>query len=807
VAIELLALSTFPLAWRLFRNLPDRGYGVSKIFAILLVGYSLWLGTSFGLLRNDRGGALLALLAVTGASWLLSRSAWRQRRGGARLLIVWLRSRRLYVAAIEGLFLVAFAGWTLVRAHDPSADHTEQPMDLLFLSAISTSPTFPPRDPWLAGYAVSYYYFGYWLVGLLARLAGQPSEVAYNLGQACWFGLVVTACYALGSNLVVLERVKTAWRFGGYAFVAGLLTLVGVTLIGNLDGLAVGLRIGVGILRGSIVIEGSGSLAAHAGSWWWWPSSRVLHDVDLHGRRIEIIDEFPFFSYLLGDAHPHLLATPFVLLVASLALNLCLGRHRRGQPSTATRRPWLAAAARFLDLPHGHLGFSLAVLAVGGLLFVNPWDVPGALMLLAVAYTLAGGDRSSPGAASPWRLLRAAAIGVAVLVGAAIFYFPYLLSAQSQADGVLPNLFNPTPISQLLRMFGVFAPGIIALLWCAWREQPPVGRRLLVCLTTAFAMPVASLAVGALWALGTVSGRGWLDSLQAPVTVSGALSIVLGRWATGWVTATVVSASLGLTATLLFADAEGGVPRRPAIPFALLLLMIGLGLVLMPELFYVRDAFGTRMNTVFKFYYEAWLLLAVASVYGMITLLRTRGVPSIFAAGGLGLLLLSLVYPVTTLYERMADTRSREKSLDALAYVGYVAPDEMAAIQWVRQSTRPDSRVIQGAGTSYRPDECRISVATGRSTLLGWEGHERQWRGTSYGRLAEGRKAALEEIYSGSSPDRLRQALEAWAVDYVFVGPRERDRYMMTAAGEARLDEVMELAFHSGHVRIYRRRG
>ena len=48
--------------------------------------------------------------------------------------------------------------------------------------------------------------------------------------------------------------------------------------------------------------------------------------------------------------------------------------------------------------------------------------------------------------------------------------------------------------------------------------------------------------------------------------------------------------------------------------------------VLLPEFVYVRDLFGTRMNTVFKLYYQGWLLLGIGSAYGiaMVTELVTR---------------------------------------------------------------------------------------------------------------------------------------------------------------------------------------
>ena len=53
--------------------------------------------------------------------------------------------------------------------------------------------------------------------------------------------------------------------------------------------------------------------------YWWWRASRTLQDYDLNNARLEVIDEFPFFSYLLGDLHPHVLAMPFNLLAIAVA--------------------------------------------------------------------------------------------------------------------------------------------------------------------------------------------------------------------------------------------------------------------------------------------------------------------------------------------------------------------------------------------------------------------------------------------------------------------------------------------------------
>jgi uncharacterized membrane protein len=114
--------------------------------------------------------------------------------------------------------------------------------------------------------------------------------------------------------------------------------------------------------------------------------------------------------------------------------------------------------------------------------------------------------------------------------------------------------------------------------------------------------------------------------------------------------------------------------------------------------------------------------------------------------------------------------------------------------------------IVQGKGSSYRPEQCRLSVATGRPTLLGWEGHELQWRGKAFADMTAGRADALETVYRHGTDGDLARTLESWDIDYVFVGPAERQQYRIDPAREAQLARVMDVAFSEGPVRIYRRR-
>ena len=83
-----------------------------------------------------------------------------------------LRQQRRYIVVVELLFLVALAAWTYFRAYNPDIAGTEKPMEFALLNGILASPRFPPHDPWLAGYAISYHYFGYVLLGSLVMLTG-----------------------------------------------------------------------------------------------------------------------------------------------------------------------------------------------------------------------------------------------------------------------------------------------------------------------------------------------------------------------------------------------------------------------------------------------------------------------------------------------------------------------------------------------------------------------------------------------------------------------------------------------------------
>jgi uncharacterized membrane protein len=205
LTLQLFALAGLPLAFAWLRRLPSRGYAAAKVLGLLLSGVLFWWG---GILQvwNTTPGA-----ALTAAAILLLVGLWKMRGHWAEVR-PWWQTHRAFVITTEVLFLAAFLLWATVRATQPQIATTggEKWMEIAFLNAVLRSPTMPPHDPWLSGYAISYYYLGYLLLAMLTQLSGLPGAIAFNLGNAAWFALAAVGAYGVLYDLRKTSRPGAA---------------------------------------------------------------------------------------------------------------------------------------------------------------------------------------------------------------------------------------------------------------------------------------------------------------------------------------------------------------------------------------------------------------------------------------------------------------------------------------------------------------------------------------------------------------------------------------------------------------------
>lgn len=198
-----LAAINLPLAYAGLKKLPSRGIFLLRSLGLLLWGTIFWWLTSIQLLRNDLTSQVTALFILAGINLLVLSKIDRES------FFAWIKESKNLLIRAELIFLAAFVLMAVVRAANPEIINTEKFMEMAFINAILKSPGFPPMDPWLSGYSISYYYFGYLLSAMLIRITGVTSSVGYNLVAAFWFGMTAVGAYGILWDLLSLREQGT----------------------------------------------------------------------------------------------------------------------------------------------------------------------------------------------------------------------------------------------------------------------------------------------------------------------------------------------------------------------------------------------------------------------------------------------------------------------------------------------------------------------------------------------------------------------------------------------------------------------
>jgi YYY domain-containing protein len=729
-------------------RLPDRGAALTRPLAVLAAVYPAWVAASAGLVafRGELIWVTVALAAALG--WFFTI-----RRGD---LWSWICSLAAVEIASVGLFLVFI--W--LRGFTPQILGTEKPMDVAFLASSMRAVAMPPPDPWFAGEPINYYYLGYLLHGAIGRLAAIPPEIGFNLALATSFSTTVVAAFGVAWNVV------RAWSGRPLAVACGALAAFAVAIAGNL----------YAPLR--LIQDAPATLSA----WWWdsvegigWRSSRIVCD----GPRVdnlcpfpatETINEFPFFSFLLGDLHPHLMALPYSLVAIGLGWNLWNGGNGADQEKSRSR--W---------------GRIVVCGAVAGAFYpLNAWDFPTYVLLMAAGVWVGSGAAARK-AVRPLAVLAASAI--VAWIPFLILYDPPTSDAglsglarvpvvSSVLSAVAFHVGERTSLGEYLTIFGVPFVFGIGLLLIVWRDEAERGERIEP--GTLAIIGVATIVPGVI--------------LSAPVIPLCGIPLAL---------ALILLRRIQLTT---------------ARSFALVLLVFAWALSIGGEIVYVRDAFDDRMNTLFKFYYQAWTLYAIAGAVSVAVLWRSARVAwqrISLAAAVVAAVLAGLVYPVVASYQ-WTEGFTPWRGLDGLAYAEATAPDDVAAMRWLGEHEEPGDVVLEAAGCSYIPFDrlpfSRVSAFTGIPTVIGWANHERQWRAGQAEHIAA--IPAHQSDVAGIYADPSGPIADRYGVDWIFVGDYETGNWRAECESAGPYEGVTapsfpgpgwDEAFRSGETRVYRR--
>lgn len=593
-------------------------------------------------------------------------------------VIVYAGARRFYTQerlrsglSWDLLFLVPFLFMLEVRWINPTISYAEKFMDHAILASIMREPVVPPLDPWYAGGTLDvYYYIGYWMTGALGLTAGVPSTVTFNLALPTVLGLAVVSLYALGHLL--LDRHQ--WLPVLALFIPNPSAIYHI-LIGD--------------------------------TWFdvLWMSTRTITNT---------INEYPIFSMLWGDVHPHVMS----IFNQGFLLFLLVFAYMR----------WGTLSMRGRALLCG-----LAALSLGSMPGINSWDVlvyaPVTLVFGLLVWWRYGNlawDRERS-----WMML------AAVPPLAILSYLPFYLQLNSPGIGGIAIVPTPSEPVEFLLIHGLFLAVLVA--YCA----PEIKQR--------------------------------------PYLLLVAVPFVLA----GYPAAAIAAVPLiYLLARREFSTADT-------------LAILGLVIIILPELVYLVDNMGEtyfRMNTVFKFYLPAWILLGTASsviIGKWLENIETKQrmparidrVLPVLAAGIL------LIAP----FAINVDFGYGSHTLDGAAYLESSHPGDAAAIAFLRELPG-DHVIIEAEGGDYTYYS-RVSSFTGIPTIIGMPFHEYMWRGDE-GRIPE-RSADVQAIYE--EPSRTLDLARAYNATLLYVGAEEHDRYNVSIP-----TETLELIYDAQGVQIYR---
>jgi len=838
----IVGLAALPLTLAVLRWLPDRGYILARPVGVLLLGWLSWILTNLTPLHYTRSTILLslALIALASLGTLFFAS---QRR---RLRELW-QTRRGLILVNEALFLALFALFWFIRWGNPDLWHPwmggEKPMDFAYLNAVIKSTEFPPYDPWFAGGYLNYYYFGQVLAGTLIKLIGIVPAVAYNLVIPTWFAMTATGAFSVTYNLVAQRRAPEGEPGTGHTWgplkpiVFGLVGALFVALLGNLGEVhLILLKLGEGVMDtfrstipglaalvrtaiGSFEVLFGGKALPVALNEWYWNASRAIPSAPYES----VITEFPFFTFLYADLHAHLIALPLSLLSLALALGVVkeATRHQRDG-----RGGWQTLLGRLALL-------ALWSLTIGAMRTTNTWDVPPHLLVVVGALTIAAFSRQGR---LGWRLLGTVAwqFGLVFLLSWWLLYQPFWASYGAYYNSVAIWSGTRTAVWAYLVVHGLFLFAIASYLCArviADRRQDPLLRRLSLTLRYGgqrerLRQAARIVGLGGLPLSNLVwIGLGLLLLLEVFFLVPGLISftradaelVASGAYAYRGLAVYALGVPLALMGLLLLFRPRLDATERLWTYWVLL----GLAMTLGVEVIVLQGDIG-RMNTVFKFYLQVWLLWGLSAAAALAWLAprlqRWRQGRGLWL-GFLALLLFcAALYPFLATPAKIRDRFDAERGpgLDGWAYMDtahyhdpkggeYDLKWDRAAIQWLLDNVVGSPTILEGHAPEYRWG-ARYSINTGLPAVLGWNWHQRQQRAAADDQEVWDRAHDIETIYNTLLPSTAQALLDRYHVRYIIVGPLEQTYY--DPAGLAKFEQMaaegqLQVVFRNEGVTIY----
>ena len=741
-------LAFLPLSFVLFENLFDRGYIFSKLLALAITSYVIFLLGILHIVPFSQIEVLTVFVLLSAGFFILIPNKWR--------MLYFLKQGKWVFLFEEALFATALFAWAYIHSFNPEIRGLEKYMDFGFINSILRADYFPPKDMWFTPLPINYYYFGHFMTAVLTKASGIQPQLAFNIMLSAIFAFCITETFSLGASLYSLLRIDQKLS-QIKTFITGLLAALLVSLSGNLHVLYAFFKPYEND-KPQPFWELLFSPLTFPNSYWYPNATRFIYNT---------IHEFPLYSWVVADLHGHVLDIPFVLLMIGLLLNLFI-TYTAGKKDT--HENWITAIFRgrtFNLFPSmkvhplflAVIGFFLAIMYM-----TNAWD--GAIYLLLTALIL-------------------------------LYLYSQDIENYKKMT-VKENALNVIPKTPAFRI-----PSFLTIKpWLAlW------GRDFLFSiLIVFFAFSLAAFPYNAFFK-PFVSGIGVLCAPQF-LTEIGKIGPFLfeanhcqhSYW---WELLTLYGFFYFFVLSFLFFTLKNRTMVHADV-FVLLVISLSTLLIILPEFIYVKDIYPAhyRANTMFKLVFQAFIMLSICSSYIIFRLIWHNDVKNIyyrfiFPTFTLILFALVMTYPYLAINSYYGSLKNYQ-GLDGMKYLKTLYPADYPAIQWLNANIKGQPVILEAQSDSYT-DYARVSANTGLPTVLGWTVHEWLWRG-SYD-IPAPRINEVKTIYETPDKNIAKPLLEKHNVSYVFIGTLEFQKYPQLSEGK--FGELGRIIYQNDTTKIY----
>ncbi|MEK7573397.1 MAG: DUF2298 domain-containing protein [Patescibacteria group bacterium] len=747
LVIFLIGIVFLPLTFKLLGNFFDKGYLFSKIIGIVIISYAVFL---LGLSHIAPFSPLTifgVILISLGVNLLIFRY---------NFIKIIKKNWAIFVFE-EIIFLLGIIAWAFVKSHAPDIHGLEKFMDFGFINSILRSDYFPPKDMWFTPLSINYYYFGHLMTAVVTRISFISSAIAYNLMLATLFSFTFSLSFSIGANLIYMLKSQMPnhkLQINSKNKKFKLLDLGNLNLFRTWN-------FGFEILIGGFL---TGFL------------------VSLSGNLQTIYAFFKNFS----PENP----LPFWRLVFSF--------------TTFPNSYWYPNATRFIhNTIHEFPSYSFVVSDLHG----HVLDIP--IVLLVLAIFLNGFKNITKNL--NFKLLIFVSFLLAVMYmtnawdGLIYFMFAGILFLGFVFHSMLISSEKEFSIYNAIRNIFILGAGFFVFILPFSLNFKPFASGIGLLCAPEFLIKMGKLGPflfeashcqkSPWWQVMTLHGFFYFFVFSFIIFLIPKIKIIAANAGSRLETTSGKNYYIKVKNIL------------PTDGFILILITVSTFLVIIPEIFYIKDIYPDhyRANTMFKLTYQEFIMLSIASAYILMRFIlnfkkniKKNKILIPYFIFSIILLTMVFTYPFFSTGSYFNNLKTNY-GLDGTTYLKNLYPQDYSAIQWINKNIKNQPVILEAQGDSYT-DYARISSNTGLPTVLGWTVHEWLWRGTYD--VPAPRIAEVQSLYETRDVNQARNLMKKYNISYVYVGALEVQKYLNLS--EDKFKKIGKVVYQNNNTKIYK---